>query len=131
LSDNISVVSIVDRFLEHARVLYFYHGGDDAVFISSADWMPRSFDRRVELLVPVEDTVSKHRLMEILDTYFRDNQNSWKLGEDGQYERIQVEGSQVKFRAQRALYESAVQAIKQAEHAARTTFEPHKAAGQS
>ncbi|MCU0717363.1 MAG: polyphosphate kinase 1 [Pirellula sp.] len=131
LSENISVVSIVDRFLEHARVLYFYHGGDDAVFISSADWMPRSFDRRVELLVPVEDTVSKHRLMEILDTYFRDNQNSWKLGADGRYERIEVEGNQAKFRAQRALYESAVQAIKQAEHAARTTFEPHKAAGQS
>jgi polyphosphate kinase len=130
LSENISVVSIVDRFLEHARILYFYHGGDDSVFISSADWMTRSFDRRVELLVPVEDTASRNRLMEILDTYFRDNQNAWRLGPDGQYTRVQADGPQPKFRAQRSLYESAVEAIKKAEHAARTTFEPHKASGQ-
>jgi polyphosphate kinase len=128
LSENITVVSIVDRFLEHARVLYFYHGGDDAVFISSADWMPRSFDRRVELLVPIEDTSSKRRLMEILDTYFRDNQNSWRLNADGRYSRIQPENNQPKFRAQRSLYESAIAAVKKAEHAARTTFEPHKSA---
>src|SRR5258708_2162392 len=55
LSENISVVSIIDRFLEHSRIFYFYHGGDERVFISSADWMPRNLDRRVELLVPVED----------------------------------------------------------------------------
>ncbi len=128
LSENISVISIVDRFLEHARVFYFYHGGDDAVFISSADWMPRSFDRRVELLVPIEDTASRRRLMEILDTYFRDNQNAWRLGSDGRYTRIHPEQNQAKFRAQRFLYESAVAAIKKAEQAARTTFEPHKAA---
>ena len=128
LSENISVISIVDRFLEHARVMYFYHGGDDAVFISSADWMPRSFDRRVELLVPIEDTGSRRRLMEILDTYFRDNQNAWRLGSDGRYTRIHPEQNQSKFRAQRNLFESAVAAIKKAEQAARTTFEPHKAA---
>lgn len=129
LSENISVVSIIDRYLEHARILYFYHGGDDAVFISSADWMPRSFDRRVELLVPVEDSQSKHRLMEILDTYFRDNQNSWKLGPDGHYTRTIADGSGVKYRAQRHLYDSAVEAVKKAEHEARTTFVPHIAAG--
>jgi polyphosphate kinase len=128
LSDNISVVSIVDRFLEHARILYFYHGGDDAVFISSADWMPRSFDRRVELLVPIEDTASKRRVMEILDTYFRDNQNSWRLASDGRYVRIEPETNQPKFRAQRYLCEQAVMAIKKAEQAARTTFEPHRSA---
>ncbi len=55
LSKNIAVVSIIDRFLEHSRILYFHHGGDRRVFISSADWMPRNLDRRVELLVPVED----------------------------------------------------------------------------
>ncbi|NCS68177.1 polyphosphate kinase, partial [Candidatus Peregrinibacteria bacterium] len=48
-------------FLEHARILYFYHGGEEKVFISSADWMPRNLDRRIELLVPVEDTQSKRR----------------------------------------------------------------------
>ncbi len=55
LSENITVVSVVDRFLNMPAVLYFYHGGDELVFISSADWMPRNLDRRVELLVPVED----------------------------------------------------------------------------
>ena len=55
LSESIEVVSIVDRFLEHARIVYFRHGGDDQLFISSADWMPRNLDRRVELLVPVID----------------------------------------------------------------------------
>ena len=55
LSENIRVVSIVDRYLEHCPHLYFHHGGDELVFISSADWMPRNLDRRVELLVPVED----------------------------------------------------------------------------
>lgn len=127
LSENISVISVIDRFLEHARVLYFYHGGEDAVFISSADWMPRSFDRRVELLVPIEDTSSRRRVMEILDTYFRDNQNAWRLGKDGQYTRIHPEPNQAKFRAQRYLCESAVAAVRKAEQAARTTFEPHKA----
>ncbi|MEQ1825633.1 MAG: polyphosphate kinase 1 [Pirellula sp.] len=128
LSENISVISIVDRFLEHARILYFYHGGDDAVFISSADWMQRSFDRRVELLVPIEDTASKRRVMEILDTYFRDNQNSWRLGADGQYSRIEPEANQPKFRAQKSLCDAAIAAVKKAEQAARTTFEPHKSA---
>lgn len=128
LSENISVVSVVDRFLEHARVLYFYHGGDDAVYISSADWMPRSFDRRVELLVPIEDTASKRRVMEILDTYFRDNQNSWSLNADGRYIRTQAEANQSKFRAQRFLCDSAIAAVNKAEQAARTTFEPHKSA---
>jgi polyphosphate kinase len=128
LSENISVISIVDRFLEHARVLYFYHGGDDAVYISSADWMQRSFDRRVELLVPIEDMASKRRVMEILDTYFRDNQNSWRLGADGRYVRIQPDSNQPKFRAQKYLCDTAISAVKKAEHAARTTFEPHKSA---
>lgn len=128
LSENISVVSIVDRFLEHARILYFYHGGDDAMFISSADWMPRSFDRRVELLVPIEDTASRRRLMEILDTYFRDNQNSWRLTSTGQYERIAPEANQPKFRAQRFLCDAAIDAVKAAEHAAHTRFEPHRSA---
>jgi polyphosphate kinase len=59
LSENIEVVSVVDRMLEHARILHFRHGGDDRVFISSADWMQRSLDRRVELLIPVEDNRSR------------------------------------------------------------------------
>ena len=67
------MVSIVDRYLEHSRILHFHHGGDDLVFISSADWMPRNLDRRIELLVPVEDQAAKSRLISILETYFEDN----------------------------------------------------------
>jgi polyphosphate kinase len=128
LSENIQVISIVDRFLEHARILYFFHGGEDAVFISSADWMPRSLDRRIELLVPVEDPASQRRLVEILDTYFRDNQNAWELQSDGQYRRLEPKGSQSKIRAQKILYQNAVEAVKMAEQAARTQFEPHRPA---
>ncbi len=128
LSENITVVSIIDRFLEHARVLYFYHGGDEMVLISSADWMPRNLDRRVELLVPVEDLLSRRRLIEILDTYFRDNQNAWKLGSDDRYTRIQPEGTAAKVRSQRVLYQSAVDAVSQAAQARYNTFQPHESA---
>jgi polyphosphate kinase len=128
LSENISVVSIVDRFLEHARILYFYHGGDEMVYISSADWMPRNIDRRIELLVPVEDTTTRRRLIEILDTYFRDNQNAWRLNSDNTYSRVQPEDTQAKVRSQRVLYQSAVQAVQQVEQARRNTFQPHEAA---
>jgi polyphosphate kinase len=128
LSENILVTSIVDRFLEHARILYFYHGGDETVFLSSADWMPRNLDRRIELLVPVEDTACRRRLIEILDTYFRDNQNAWRLQPDNTYQRAQPEETQGKFRSQRVLYQAALQAVQQAEQARRNTFEPHEAA---
>ncbi len=110
--------------LEHARILYFYHGGDETVFISSADWMPRNLDRRVELLVPVEDLACRRRLLETLDTYFRDNQNAWRLKSDDTYERIQPSNSQAKVRAQRVLFQNAVEAVQQAEQARRNTFEP-------
>ena len=73
LSENIRVINIVDRFREHSRVFYFYHGGDEQVFISSADWMPRNLDRRVELLVPVQDPAAKRRLIANLEAYLRDN----------------------------------------------------------
>ena len=125
VSDNITVVSIVDRFLEHARILHFSHGGQDAVFISSADWMPRSLDRRIELLTPVEDLASKRRLIEILATYFQDNQNAWKLLPDGGYERLGPVAGQGKLRAQKLLYQSAVDSVKAAELATRSKFEPH------
>ncbi|MEZ6087585.1 MAG: hypothetical protein R3C05_06080 [Pirellulaceae bacterium] len=65
LSENIEVISIIDRYLEHARIFYFHHGGDEAVFISSADWMPRNLDRRVELFVPVQDTGCRQKLLQL------------------------------------------------------------------
>jgi polyphosphate kinase len=127
LSENISVVSIVDRYLEHARILRFHHGGDDLVFISSADWMPRNLDRRIELLAPIEDTHCKQRLMAILDTYFEDNVKSRQLKADGSYSRPK-KGKGKRRRSQEMLYEEARQKVKEAEQSQRTTFEPHRSA---
>ncbi|QDV66728.1 Polyphosphate kinase [Rosistilla carotiformis] len=126
LSENIEVTSIIDRFLEHARIAYFHHGGDEAVFISSADWMPRNLDRRVELFVPVQDTACRQKLLQSLDTYFQDNVNAWQLGPDGVYTRkTPTKGK--RFRAQEVLYNTVVAEVKKAEHVRRTHFETHQA----
>jgi polyphosphate kinase len=125
LSENIEVVSIIDRFLEHARILYFHHGGDHRVFISSADWMPRNLDRRVELLVPVIDPTCRDRLIQILEAYFDDNVKSRKLLSDGSHRRL-LPGKREPVRAQQRLYEEARHATKVAEQQLRTTFEPHR-----
>ena len=124
LSENIKVISIVDRLLEHARVLYFRHGGDDRVFISSADWMGRNLDRRVELLVPVEQDHAKGRLIRMLNAYFDDNTNASVLRDDGTYRALEDKKKKKRFRSQEALYKEAHQ-IYQAHSDPRTTvFEP-------
>jgi polyphosphate kinase len=127
LSKNISVVSIIDRYLEHSRILFFHHGGDRRVFISSADWMPRNLDHRVELLVPVEDQTLKDRLLLTLRTYFKDNVKSRRLLPDGRYERIRSSGKRPPLRAQETLYRRASDAVRLAEQSQRTVFEPHRA----
>lgn len=129
LSENISVISIVDRFLEHARVFYFYHGGDERLFISSADWMPRNLDGRVELLVPVDETACRQRLISILDTYFLDNVKSRRLLPDGSYQPIRRMGRQRIVRAQEAMYRETLEAAKEARQSRPTVFEPHRATG--
>jgi polyphosphate kinase len=121
LSENIEVVSIVDRFLEHARVLYFHHGGDERVFLSSADWMPRNLDRRIELLVPIEDAQCRQRLTRILETYFADTVKARRLLADGTHERIA--GGDI--RAQARLFDDVRAAVMQAEQRGATVFEPH------
>lgn len=125
LSERIEVISIVDRFLEHARILYFLHGGDERVFISSADWMPRNLDRRVELLVPVEDPKCRDRLIHILDTYFVDTAKARKLTPNGIYKRPKLSADAI--RSQHVLYEEARQKLRLAEHQRSTTFETHEA----
>jgi polyphosphate kinase len=87
LSETITVVSIVDRYLEHSRILHFGNGGEDRVFISSADWMPRNLERRVELLVPIEDDGCRKRLLAMLDVFFQDNVKAKRLQPDGSYVR--------------------------------------------
>jgi len=83
VSDNITVVSIIDRYLEHARIYWFRQGGRPVVFISSADFMNRNLSKRVELLVPVEDKDAKKRLTHILETHFADTSRGRHLRADG------------------------------------------------
>jgi polyphosphate kinase len=88
ISDNIRVHSIVDRFLEHSRILVFGEGAKEQVFLSSADWMPRNFERRVEVMFPVEAEDIRRRIVEeIIPTYINDNQKKRMLQADGTYAR--------------------------------------------
>ena len=88
ISDNIRVISILDRFLEHSRIYYFHNGGDPVIFSGSADWMPRNFNRRAEVLYPIEDVRLKSRIInEILMTYLADNEKARLMQPDGGYLR--------------------------------------------
>ncbi len=126
ISDNISVISIVDRYLEHSRIFHFHHGGDDSVFISTADWMPRNLDKRIELLIPILDPQAKNRCIEILDNCFADNTNSWKLSKDNLYIRQKPSGKKKGFRCQERLYQLACTMSQKAKKAHQSIFEPYQ-----
>lgn len=126
LSESIEVVSIVDRFLEHARIICFRHGGDDELFISSADWMPRNLDRRVELLVPIIDNRCRRKLLDTLECYFQDNQNTWRMSATGGYERRIAQPPEKTIRSQRLLYDRACRDMLDVKQNRRTTFETHQ-----
>ncbi|MBL9113957.1 MAG: polyphosphate kinase 1 [Verrucomicrobiaceae bacterium] len=96
LSDNIKVISIIDRYLEHARVFYFRRGGSPAVLIASADFMRRNLSKRVELLTPIEDSAARKRLIQILETTFSDNAQAKELKADGTYEAVSLDGRGVR-----------------------------------
>ena len=104
LSENIKVVSIVDRYLEHSRIFYFQNGGDDEIYLSSADWMPRNLDRRIELMFPILDEKVFEEVKEILDVYFKDNENALELSENGTWSEIPVKNDEPLLRAQEVLY---------------------------
>ncbi len=89
LSENIRVVSVVGRFLEHSRIFYFANSGNEEIYIGSADWMQRNLDRRVEAAVPISDKKLKRYLKEkILEIYLRDTVNARVLNADGSYEKV-------------------------------------------
>ncbi|MFA5975214.1 MAG: polyphosphate kinase 1 [Elusimicrobiota bacterium] len=125
LSETIHVVSIVDQFLEHGRIFHFANGGEEEVYLSSADWMPRNLDRRIELLFPIEDPANKKRLLEVLDLYFRDNVKSWALQPDGSYNRVEI-GNHKKVRAQEILCEHAIDEEKNRHKAIPSELKPQK-----
>jgi polyphosphate kinase len=106
LSEHIEVVSIVGRFLEHARVFHFLNGGDEEVFLSSADWMPRNLDRRIELMFPIENAECRRRVLEVLDTLFKDNVKRRVLHADGVWKVPPRPAGEPPLVAQLALYES-------------------------
>jgi polyphosphate kinase len=94
VSENIRVRSIVDRFLEHARIFYFENGGKREVYLSSADWMPRNFQRRVEVMFPIEDEALRDRVIdEIMATALADNVKARQLMPDGSYVRVRPAAS--------------------------------------
>jgi len=94
LSGNIRVRSIIGRFLEHSRVFYFYNGGAENVYLSSADWMDRNFFRRVEICFPIRDKALKKRVIkEAFSDALRDNQLAWRALPDGSYAKVKSRGA--------------------------------------
>jgi polyphosphate kinase len=101
LSENIRVISIVDRFLEHSRIFYFENAGDPEVFLGSADWMPRNFFRRIELMFPVEDARLKDQLIrQLLPVILNDNVKARRLHANGSYSRVSPSEGQEPVRSQ-------------------------------
>ncbi len=124
-SKNIEVISVIDRFLEHARLFYFHQGGDAEIYISSADWMTRNLEKRVELMIPIEEAALKRRLLRILEAYFQDNTQASQILPDGTSQRLNRAKGQKAFRAQEYFYQQARKAAKAREHERAMTFEPH------
>ena len=123
LSENISVISIVDRYLEHSRVFSFRNGGSTEVYASSADWMPRNLDRRVELMFPILHPDLRDRVVRMLEAQFADNQKVRKLNADGVYERVSA-GRGEPLRAQERLYRLGIEEREQARSVTPVRFVP-------
>lgn len=121
LSENIEVLSIVDRYLEHARIFYFRNGGHPEVYLSSADWMVRNLTKRLEILFPVQQPNLARRLTHMLEIYLADTAKARKLNSDGTWERVATQGTPL--RAQEYLYKQIVEAARVDDNAI-TEFKP-------
>ena len=93
ISDNIQVVSVIGRFLEHSRLFWFGNGGEPELFFGSADWMSRNLDRRVEAVAPIEDPKLRHQLEQVIDLYLNDT-GAWHMDNQGKFSQRQLEGEQ-------------------------------------
>ena len=109
ISENVTVVSIVGRFLEHGRIYYFRNGGDEEYFIGSADLMKRNLESRVEVLTPVEDPSLRERLRAVLDLQLYDHRNAWEMQPDGGYVQRQPRTPAEEMGSQEALNAAAEQ----------------------
>ncbi len=124
VSENITVRSIVGNFLEHSRIFYFENGGDREIYCSSADWMPRNLERRVEILFPVEADELKQELMHILEVQLKDTLKAHVLQPDGVYEKVDRRGKEA-ICAQEIFCQEAREAVdKKKEEAGRRVFIP-------
>ena len=104
LSENIRVVSIVGRYLEHSRIYYFLNDGNEEVYMGSADLMPRNLNRRVEVIFPVSDPRMIRTIRdEILETYLQDNLKARLMQPDGSYLRLKPDDGQVQINTQEHL----------------------------
>ena len=113
LSEHIQVLSIIDHYLEHSRIFYFANGGAEELYLSSADWMPRNLERRVELMFPVLQEDLKEQLIAVLEAYFQDNCQTRLLSRDGVWTRQKPPPGEKPFRVQSYLLS---QARETAEH---------------
>jgi len=124
LSEGIEVVSIVDRHLEHARMFWFRNGGDEELYLSSADWMPRNLDRRIELMFPVGSEPCRGRAKAALLAMFQDNVKARLLGPDGVWTRKRPTRGEDPYRAQTEIYRETLAEARQARSAAGVVLEP-------
>ncbi len=93
ISDNIRVVSVIGRFLEHSRLFWFGNAGEPEMYFGSADWMPRNLDRRVEAVAPVDAPKLRQQLEQLLELYLQDS-GAWHMRSDGSFEQVQPEGEE-------------------------------------
>ncbi len=114
VSENIRVISIIGRFLEHSRIFYFHNGGEEEVYIGSADWMTRNLSRRVEAVTPVEEPEIVKDLQEILGIMLADNRQAWELHSDGTYIQRQPADNGREQSAHKIFMEMALQSAKMA-----------------
>jgi polyphosphate kinase len=110
LSETIRVISIVGRFLEHSRAYCFLNGGEEEVYIGSADWMPRNLDRRIEAVTPIEDPAHRQALRDVLLLMWQDNRQAWTLRSDGTYRQHHPAPGEPERATQRMLGERAARA---------------------
>jgi polyphosphate kinase len=114
VSDNIRVISVVDRFLEHSRIFYFENAGNPEVYVGSADWMDRNLSRRVEVVFPVEQADLRQRVIDILKITLADNVKARELLSDGTYQRVKPENSVPPLRSQQRFLELAAEGVRPA-----------------
>ena len=114
VSENISVRSIVGTFLEHSRIYYFKNDGNEELYCSSADWMPRNLERRVEILFPIEELTLREKCKEILERQLKDTRKAHILQADGSYKKVDKRGKEL-FNSQQYFCEEAVEMTKKKE----------------